>query len=198
MQKRARLYGAAVLLACVAGQAGAAELYRYVNDKGITVLDRSVPPQFVSRGYEVLDADGRVKQIVPAAPTPQEREAARLAELEQRRQHAEDSTLLRLYSSVEDLDRAQARKLQQIDGVIATTNNGLLSLQAQQNELQSQAADQQRAGRDVEPRVLQALQDIETERQRLQRQINSYRAEIEATTQDFAAQRQRLEELLAR
>ncbi len=197
MQSRMKLYIVAMLLAAAAHQAGAADLYRYVNDKGITVLDRSVPPQFVSRGYEVLDTDGRVKLVVPAALTPQEREAARIAELEQRRQHSEDSTLVRLYSSVADLDRAQTRKIQQIDGVIATTNNALFSLKAQQNELQSQAAAQQRAGREVEPRVLQALADIDAERERLQRQIASYRTEIETVKQSFASQRARLEQLLA-
>lgn len=197
MQRRIKIYAAAVLLVCATSQAGAAELYRYVNDRGITVLDRSVPPQFVSRGYEVLDGDGRVKLVVPAALTPEEREAARLAELEQRRQNSEDSTLLRLYSSVDDLDRAQARKIQQIDGVIATTNNALFSLKTQEGELQSQAAAQQRAGREVEPRVLQALADVEAERQRLQRQIGSYQTEIETVKQSFAVQRQRLEQLLS-
>ena len=44
-----------------------AELYRYVDDKGVTVLDSRVPPKFISRGYEVLDAHGRVKLVVPGA-----------------------------------------------------------------------------------------------------------------------------------
>ena len=57
----------------MASTAGAAELYRYINDKGVTVLDRSVPPQYVGRGYEVLDKDGRVKQVIPAALSPEER-----------------------------------------------------------------------------------------------------------------------------
>lgn len=197
MQRWMKLQGTAVLLICAASQAGAADLYRYVNDRGITVLDRGVPPQFVSKGYEVLDADGRIKLVVPAALTPEEREAVRLAEREQDRQRSEDQTLLRLYSSVADLDRAQARKIQQIEGLIATHNNGLLSLKTQREELQSRAAVQERAGRKVDRQVLLGLQDVAVERQQLQRKIDSHRAEIDTVKQSFASQRQRLEQLLA-
>ena len=84
----------------------AEELYRYVDNNGVVVLDRQVPPQFVGNGYEVLDSNGRVKQVIPAAPTPEEREARRLALEAQKKQDAEDATLLRLYSSLADLDRA--------------------------------------------------------------------------------------------
>ncbi len=71
-----------------------AELYRYVDDKGVTVLDSRVPPKFISRGYEVLDAHGRVKLVVPAAPTAAEREARRAALEEQAQRDAADATLL--------------------------------------------------------------------------------------------------------
>lgn len=196
MHKRLWLRALMMLLACNAGQASAADLYRYVNEKGITVLGLSVPPQFVSRGYEVLDGDGRVKAIVPAALTPEEREAKRLAESEQARQRGQDATLLRLYANVADLDRAHVRKIQQIDGLIATSKNTLLSLKTQQEELQSRAAAQQRAGRQVDPQVLAALEEIEQERTRLQRRIATNRAEIELVNQDFAKQRARLEQLL--
>ncbi|MFA5677071.1 MAG: DUF4124 domain-containing protein [Pseudomonas sp.] len=189
-------YPAVVLLLGAATIADAAELYRYVNDKGVTVLDRSVPPQYVSRGYEVLDMDGRVKQVIPAAPSPEERQAMRTAELEKQRQRSADETLLRLYSSVADLDRAHGRQIQQIEGLIATANGGLLTLQSQRDEVQSRAASQERAGREVDPQLLQRLQSIEAERQRLERQIAKHREEIESVNAAFANRRERLAHLL--
>ncbi|TVP89194.1 MAG: hypothetical protein EA348_08790, partial [Pseudomonadaceae bacterium] len=81
-------------------------LYRYINDQGVTVLDRRVPPEAVARGYEVLDRQGRVRRTVPAALTPEERQAKRQAEAEQAERDMADATLLRLYSSLDDLDRA--------------------------------------------------------------------------------------------
>ncbi|NLY57252.1 MAG: DUF4124 domain-containing protein [Gammaproteobacteria bacterium] len=196
MQKRIWYPAIALLLGGAVTIADAAELYRYVNDKGVTVLDRSVPPQYVSRGYEVLDRDGRVKQVVPAAPSPEERQAQRVAEQEQQRQRSADETLLRLYSSVDDLNRAQARQIQQIGSLIASAEAGLLTLQSQRDEVQSRAASQERAGREVDQQLLQRLQAIEAEQQRLERQIARHQQEIERVNQTFAARRERLAQLL--
>ena len=55
--------------------AGAGELYRYVNDKGVIVLDRQgVPPEYIGKGYDVLSDQGRVVRVVPPAPTAEERQ----------------------------------------------------------------------------------------------------------------------------
>ena len=132
-----------VVVAWLAGSVAsvdAAELYRYVNDRGVTVLDSSVPPQYVSRGYEVLDRDGRVKQVVPPAPSPEELRAARIAAEEQQRQRASDETLLRLYASVADLDRAHARQIQQIEGLIATAEGETAAKPAKGKKTEKAAA----------------------------------------------------------
>lgn len=197
MQRRIGYQALAMLLGGVAVGAEASDLYRYINDKGITVLDRSVPPQYVSRGYEVLDVDGRVKLVVPAAPTREEREAAHAAEREQQRRATADGTLLRLYSGVKDLDRAHERQIQQIENLIATTEAGLLTLQTQRDDLQSRAAAQERAGRKVDPQILRELSEVEAEQGRLQRLITSNRREIGAVNDAFASRRQRLQQLLA-
>ena len=44
--------------------ASAAELYRYVDERGVVVLDRhGVPPQHISRGYQVLNEQGRIDPL---------------------------------------------------------------------------------------------------------------------------------------
>ena len=184
------------LLGGTASVAGASELYRYVNDKGVTVLDRSVPPQYVGRGYEVLDMDGRVKQVVPAALSREERQAARDADLQQQRQRSADETLVKLYSSVADLDRAHSRQIQQIEGLIASAKGGLQTLRSQRDEVQAQAASQERAGREVDPQLLQRLEAIQAERKRLERLIGRHREEIASVNAAFASRRERLAQLL--
>lgn len=184
------------LMLGAAMNADAAQLYRYINDNGVTVLDRSVPPQFVSRGYEVLDMDGRVKEVIPAALSPEERQAQRAAEQEQQRQRSADETLLRLYSSVADLDRAHNRQVQQIEGLIASIEAGLLTLQSQRDDVQSRAASQERAGREVDAQLLRQLDSIDAERRRLERQITANRTEIETVNSAFASRRERLAQLL--
>ena len=43
-----------------------AELYKYLSDDGVTVLDSHVPARYVKNGYTILSADGRVLEVVPA------------------------------------------------------------------------------------------------------------------------------------
>ena len=195
MQKKV-WYSVMLWVLGTAMSAEAAELYRYINDKGVTVLDRSVPPQFVSRGYEVLDRDGRVKQVVPAALSPQQRQAQREAEQARQRQRASDETLLRLYASVADLDRAHSRQVQQIEGLIGTAEAGLLTLRSQRDDVQSRAASQERAGREVDAELLRQLDHIASEQGRLERQIANSRQEIESVNSAFASRRERLAQLL--
>ena len=189
-------YPVMVLMLGAVMNADAAQLYRYINDNGVTVLDRSVPPQFVGRGYEVLDMDGRVKEVIPAALSPEERQAQRAAEQEQQRQRSADETLLRLYSSVADLDRAHNRQVQQVEALIASAEAGLLTLRSQRDDVQSRAASQERAGREVDAQLLRQLGSIDAERRRLERQIAANRKEIEAVNEAFASRRERLAQLL--
>ncbi len=173
-----------------------AELYRYIDDRGTTVLDSRVPAEFISRGYEVLDAQGRVKQTIPAAPTREEREAARRARAEQERQRAADATLLRLYSSPSDLDRARQRQITQIDNLITTTEGNIAALRDQRDELQARAAAQERAGRKVDQQLINELSGLDDEILRLQRVIASKRDEIIEVNLAFARQRDRLVALI--
>lgn len=173
-----------------------ADLYRYVDDRGTTVLDSRVPAEFVSRGYEVLDAHGRVKEVMPAAPTREEREASRRASAEQERQRAADATLLRLYSSPSDLDRARQRQVSQIDNLIATSEGNISVLRDQRDELQARAAAQERAGRTVEAHLIQEIGQVDAEIERLQRLIVAKRSEIEEVNTAFERQRERLVALL--
>ncbi|MGY8810388.1 MAG: DUF4124 domain-containing protein [Pseudomonadales bacterium] len=173
-----------------------ADLYRYIDDKGVTVLDSRVPPQFISRGYEVLDSQGRVKLIVPAAPTAAEREANRAALEEQKAQHTADANLLRLYSGSTDLERAQGRQIQQIENQISTSKASIQDLQVEREELQGRAAQAERAGRQVDPDLLAELTVVDAETARLQRLISRKRQEIVETNNDFEKQLERLEFLL--
>ena len=55
-------------------------LYRYVDSRGVTVLDRQgVPPEYVGKGYEVLNQRGRVVQTIPPAPSADELRDAQAA-----------------------------------------------------------------------------------------------------------------------
>ncbi|MGH8434910.1 MAG: DUF4124 domain-containing protein, partial [Pseudomonas sp.] len=151
--------------------AGATELYRYVDAKGVTVLDRlGVPPEYISKGYEVLNDQGRVVKVVPPAPSVEEMRR----QLADKAQASSDAQLLRLYSTVEDVDRAKARKLAELDGVIGAAHGNLQSLRTQQANLQSQAADRERAGQQVPEHLVAQIDNLKAEQAGLQKGIQRY------------------------
>jgi len=170
-----------------------ADLYRYVDDKGVVVLNRQgVPPQHIGKGYEVLNDQGRVTRVVPPAPTPEERRRL----LEAKAQAGSDAQLLRLYANVEDVERAKARKLSELDSVIGITRGNLQALRAQQANLQSQAANHERAGREVPRQLLTQIDNLDKEQASLRRDIDRYNQARKQAEVSFAREHQRLGELL--
>lgn len=173
--------------------ANAAEMYRYTNAQGITVIDRQgVPSEFIAKGYEVLNEQGRVVRVVPPAPTAEEMQKI----LADRERAKSDAQLLRLYSSLEDVDRAQARKLAELDGLIGVAKGNLQSVRQQQANLQKQAADQERAGREVPKLLLDQITSQRDEQVRIKKDIERYQAARTQAQSSFAADRARVGQLL--
>ncbi len=169
------------------------ELYRYVDDKGGIVIDRQgVPSEYIGKGYEVLNDQGRVIRVVPPAPTP--------AEIQQRKADAaranSDAQLLRLYTSVKDVDLARDRKLTELDALSSVSKGNLQALKSQHATLQARAADQERAGRQVPAELEAQLSDLRDEEKRLEQDINRYQQLREQAIASFAADRARVAQLL--
>ncbi|MDX2352184.1 DUF4124 domain-containing protein [Pseudomonas sp. NPDC077382] len=184
---------ALLLLGLLAATAAQAELYRYVDDKGVVVLDRhGVPPQFIGRGYEVLNDQGRVTQVVPPAPTAQERKLL----LEAKARAETDAQLLRLYASVADVERAKARRLSELDSIIGITRGNLQSLRTQQANLQSQAANHERAGRKVPEQLLVQIDNLAKEQASLKRDVERYKQTRKQAEVSYGRERERVAELL--
>ena len=170
-------------------------LYRYVDSRGVTVLDRQgVPPEYVGKGYEVLNQRGRVVQTVPPAPSADELRDAQAAKL----QADADAHLLRLYSSVEDVDRAKNRRLTELDGLIVVAQGNIQNLVTQQGTLQTQAADQERAGHPVPQTLLDQMDDLRDQQQNLKVDILRYQTARTQAEADFGQDRARLQKLLGR
>ena len=176
-----------------AAEAPAVQFYRYVDSRGVTVLDRQgVPPEYAGKGYEVLNGQGRVIKTVPPAPTA---EQARQARVDQAQADA-DSQLLNLYSSPEDVDRALTRKLAEVDALIGMAQGNVQSLAVQQRNLQGQAADHERAGHPVPQPLIDQLDDLRSQQQGLSLQIQRYQEARRQAEADFAQDRARLVKLL--
>jgi hypothetical protein len=167
--------------------------YRYVDSRGGTVLDRQgVPPEYAGKGYQVLNERGRVLKVVPPAPTADEVQRQRI----DKAQADSDAQLLHLYSSVADVDRAKARKLAELDALVAVAQGNLQNLSTQQSNLQSQAADQERAGRVVPQSLVDQMNGLRDDQSNLKAEIVRYQDSRKQVDASFAVDRVRVQQLL--
>lgn len=183
----------------------AAELYRYKNEDGVTVLDSHVPARYVKNGYTILSLDGRVLEVVPRALSDQEiRERDRaLAEQERiakekRELEIADQNLLRLYSTPGDVIRARNAKLSSIDGLIETQAGNIQRLESQQRQLESALADIERAGGTISKDRMSRVRAIESRIAQIRSEIQKKQLEKDSLISSYAADLKRVKELYRR
>ena len=191
------------LLLALPPLASSADLYRYTNDEGTVVIDHRIPPQYVARGYEVLNEKGVVVEVVPRELTPEERAnrdtAERLAaeaEAEQKRLREWDESLLLRYSTIEDIEAARERELRDLRIRVSILKSNKRSLKQQVETYQAQAADQERMGRAVDATHLKAIEDLQGEIATTDRSIEDREGEIAEVTAGFQRDIDRFEQLL--
>lgn len=183
------LWAAPVWAAPAENKSEPVQYYRYTNDKGVVVLNRQgVPPEFIAKGYQVLNEQGRVIKEVPPAPSQAERE--RLAELKEMAKS--DAQLLRLYSTPEDVDRAKLRKREEILNLSSVARANQQSLRGQLNNLQAQAATLERGGQTVPEHLLGQISNTRGEIADLDQQIQRLAQQQQDSDKAFDADRARL------
>ncbi|MFT0211959.1 DUF4124 domain-containing protein [Pseudomonas sp. F1_0610] len=183
------------LLVAVTSSNVVAEIYRYKDEKGLTVLNRQgVPSQYIGNGYDVLNEAGRVIRVVPRALTAEER-------IEQERlqaQETNDLQLIRLYPTVRDLERAKERKITDIDGQISTLKNNLLSVQSKRDSLQQRAAESERSGSRASQSMLNELAELDKDKETIANQIRQTEELKKNLLLEFSYNAERIKQLTNR
>lgn len=174
--------------------------YRYQDAAGATHIGDSVPPELVNRGYEILNERGRVVGVVLPRSALDARTTEALKEAELRHklelERNKDETLLRYYSSPEDVERIRARKLEEFDNFIAMQEGNIISFRKKIAALQRQAANLERSGREVSTEILQTIATLEGKLREAEETISSKKAEKQETYTAFDEDIQRLKYLL--
>lgn len=164
--------------------AQAAEVtYRWVNDEGHIQFSDTLPPGARAGGYQVIDPPtGEILRKVPPRKTAEQkaREAAERDAAEQARRQAEeaarhDQTLLSLYGSVADIERARDQRLERLDTHIRQTQR---SIERMEDILERHEGEEAYA-RDL-TNLQQSLKKLRTERRaiedRFEADIQRFRA----------------------
>ncbi len=191
----ARACIAALLLAGAGACLAAGNMYRYTNDQGNLVMDDHVPPEYVKDGYEVVNPDGVVIEVVPRQLTAEEQKSADAAAAEEKRLREWDTTLLRRYSSVEDIEAARDRTLNDLNIRVSILKSNRRSLKHQVENYQSQAAELERRGQKVDKERLDAISSLQTEIANTEKAIADREQEIAGVTADYAADIERFEQI---
>lgn len=178
---------AATMLLCVSvTQVEARELYRYRDVKGNIVVDYQVPVNYAGSGYEVLNDEGMVIEVVPRSLTDEERKikdaedkqkAEALAEQERLRQW--DESLLLRYSTIEDIEAARDRALRDLQIRLSILKGNRRALKQKVENYQAEAADMERRGINIDVARLRAMEDLQVEIGTTERAIEDREEDID-------------------
>ena len=190
----------AMLLVSLSTQAD--NLYRYKNDVGGTVVDWRVPPEFAGRGYEVLNAQGQVVEVVPRQLSSDELQNKDLvkrlqqeATVERARLAKWDKFLLLRYSTVEDIDAARDRALRDLKIRLSILASNQRTARNRLESVLARVADMERRGDVPLEQDLDAIAALRADIANTGRAIKEREAQVLEVTDSFDEDRSRFIQL---
>ena len=190
----------AMLLVSVSTQAD--NLYRYKNDVAGTVVDWRVPPEFAGRGYEGLNAQGQVVEVVPRQLSSGELQNKDLvkrlqqeATVERARLAKWDKFLLLRYSTVEDIDAARDRALRDLKIRLSILASNQRTARNRLESVLARVADMERRGDVPLEQDLDAIAALRADIANTGRAIKEREAQVLEVTDSFDEDRSRFIQL---
>lgn len=195
-------YGVAVLALWASASLCAEQLYRYKNADGVTVVNWQIPPELAANGYEVITEQGMVIRTVPRTLTEEERANLNSEELAERErmeaeeaQRRRDESLLRRYSSVEDIEAARQRSLRELKVRISILSSNRRAQRQRVENHQARIAAAERAGQAPNEVDLQAIEDLKQEIAATERSIADREEEVANVSAAYQSDIDRFREL---
>ena len=168
-------------------------MYRYVNADGVQVVDFSIPPQYVDKGYDVLSPAGRLIRHVPARAEGSQLTAEQIKARQE--QEKMDAYILRSYSSLEDVARARTRRLQLVEREISILKSNIMDYARREAELKERAASYQASGQAPPESVTQVLPELEAQKNHARQQLVERQAQYREVMDRYDLHARRLKEL---
>lgn len=179
-----------MLLMALAPASFAADLYRWVDNKGEVHYTDRVPPEYVQNGYRVINKQGLT--ITTIAPKKDEPAAdKKIMDDEGKAQLERDKRLLTTYASANEIIAARDRKIAEIKSNISLRKETLSLLEKQFREQTREAGDYEKQGEAV-PETLRA--NINTTKKK----ISSYEEAIKQLQQQLPDTQKQFNDELAR
>jgi hypothetical protein len=188
----------AVAALCSSADLAAQKLYRWVDKDGTVRYGDQVPPDAVDQQRETLNRHGMAVDRVDRALTDEERvaqqamlaEQARLAR-EKEEQDKLDAILLTSYQSEADLERTYRERFALVEQSLESARIGIRSQEKSLVDLLGHAANLERTGKKVEPKLAQSIALS-------RKQVVQQRNYLERREADRSALQQEYDDTLAR
>jgi hypothetical protein len=172
---------------------GEPSLYRYRNDKGVQVINFNLPPEYASKGYDIVSPSGRLIKHVPPST---ERPAMSAEDIKaQEEQKKEDAYILRSYSTLADISRARQRKLDMVAREMDIIKGNIADYARREMELKEKAAGYQASGQQPPESITQVIKELAEQQENAHKQMEERRAEYQAVMTKFDRQAERLKAL---
>ena len=178
-------------------------LYRYNDAQGRVVLNDHVPPEMIPNGYTILNSRGQVVKVVERALTAEEIEQREGSKDERQKkalaaiaQEKSDQRLLTIFSHPKDAERARERKIEALDVMISINQSNIVRLRSEFDIVQGQAAAKEREGQEVAPHMLEKIERIERQINKLEGTNAEKEKEKEIVRESYARDITRLKALI--
>ena len=156
-------------------------MYRYRNDQGVLVVDFSIPPKYVDKGYDVVSPNGRLIREVPAQGDRLSREAIARRKAQER----EDTYILRSFSSIAEIEQARERKRSMVAREIDILQSNLKDFDLRRETLRQKAADYQASGQETPSEIARVLGELDEHEENTLRLLADRRLQIEEIDEQF-------------
>lgn len=177
--------------------------YCCVDGSGRRVCGDLLPPQCSNLPHKVYNRQGMLMREVGPPLTPQEKAAQAEAaqkekqqEAQAREQRRKDQALLETYSSLEDVDRMQARAEEDVRNTIRIAETKLAEARKRRKKFENEAEFY--PNRALPPDVAKGLRDEENEIKAQTELIEAKTREMELIKTKYAEDRRRYFELTRR
>ena len=178
--------------------------YRYKDENGKIVVSSTLPPKYAQKGYEILNAQSMVIEVVEPRKTKEQLEAERLeqkrlaAEAEKQRQQEQlDAILINSYSDISDVERARENELVSKNRDISFLNQNIRRLTRLLEDSQTLAARDERLGKEISPKLLKDIDDFKARIAKEKAQIVTTEAEKVRIIERYNSSMTRFAELKA-
>lgn len=199
------LVGVIFLLGAVPGHAAAppSTAGKMYCCEGGRICGDSLPELCRGRAYRILDGGGNVINEIPAPLTAQQKaeaaaEALRKKELEEhaREQRRKDQALLETYTSLQDIDLAQARAEMAVNTAIKEAEVRIATARKQRKKLEDEAEFYKNKA--LPPELAKGLRDVDHEIKTQQDLLDVKKGDFASIKAKYDADRKRYGELTGR